>query len=73
MILETCTLNLKVLEAALMDQETMTGSFCTVLSHAFHIEELDLTGNLHIGDDGISTLPRGEVKNDQGQSHVVGL
>jgi hypothetical protein len=31
----------------------MTGAFCGPLSMAFELEELDFSGNTHIGDDGI--------------------
>lgn len=52
----------------------MTGAFCTTLSHAFHLEELDLSGNTSIGDDGIMFLPKGEIKDDHGKTlEVIGL
>ena len=44
----------------------MNGLFCGVLAYAFHIEELDLTGDSNIGDDGIASLPKGEVKQENG-------
>ena len=31
----------------------------------FNLEELDLTGCSHVGDDGINLLPKGEVKNEE--------
>jgi hypothetical protein len=46
--------SLQILEASLMNQEQMTGAFCSALSKAFHLEELDLTGDCNVGDDGIS-------------------
>jgi hypothetical protein len=51
-----------VLEAALMNQEGLTGAFCGVLAQCFHLEELDLAGDVNIGDDGIQMLPRGEIR-----------
>ncbi len=51
-----------------MNQEHMTAAFCLPLSFCFHLEELDLTGNLNMGDDGLSVLPKGDVKNEQGHS-----
>ena len=57
----TCLHTLKVFEAALMNQESMNSGFCNALSHAFHLEELDLTGDLYIGDEGISALSKGAI------------
>lgn len=37
-----------------MNQETLNGSFCHSLAYAFHLEELDLTGDTHIGDDSLA-------------------
>jgi hypothetical protein len=51
-----------------MNQETMTAAFCPVLSHAFHLEELDLTGDLNIGDEGIAALSKGDIKDEKNQS-----
>jgi hypothetical protein len=72
-LINCCKSSLKILEAGLMNQEHMNGSFCQPLSFAFLLEELDLTGNVHVGDEGLSLLPKGDVKNDQGQSQVIGL
>ena len=60
-LLGTCLDTLKVFEGALMNQESMNSGFCNTLSHAFHLEELDLTGDLHIGDEGISALSKGAI------------
>lgn len=68
-----CKDTLKVLEASLMNQEHMTAAFCVPLSFCFHLEELDFTGNVNMGDDGLSALPKGDVKNEQGHSQVIGL
>lgn len=32
----------------------MNGHFCFALSHCFNLEELDLTGDSFVADDGIS-------------------
>ena len=57
-----------------MDQETVTGAFCVPLSHAFELEELDFTGSSNIGDDGITALPKGEVRNEELRvNEVIGL
>jgi hypothetical protein len=42
----------------------MNGSFCQPLAFAFLLEELDLTGNVNVGDEGLSLLPKGDVKNE---------
>lgn len=42
----------------------MTGAFCGPLSFCFHLEELDLTGDINVGDDGLSHLPKGDIKNE---------
>ena len=63
-LLNTCRDHLKILEAALMNQDQLTGTFCLALAHSFNLEELDLTGDINIGDDGISVLHKGEVKVD---------
>lgn len=51
----------------------MNGSFCGPLGFAFNLEELDLTGDVNIGDDGISLLSKGDVKDEKGHSTLVGL
>jgi len=51
----------------------MTGAFCGAISYAFNLEELDLTGNVNVGDDGLSLLPKGDVKIENNQSKVIGL
>ena len=63
-LLNSCLATLKVFEGALMNQEAMTAAFCPVLSHAFHLEEIDLTGNLNIGDEGIAALSKGDIKGE---------
>lgn len=40
----------------------MIGQFCVTLSNCFKLEELDLTGNCNVGDDGIAALSKGEIK-----------
>ena len=73
-LINACKGSLRILEAALMDQESMTGAFCNALSHAFYLEELDLSGDSSIGDDGIVSLPKGETKDEQGKTlEVIGL
>lgn len=64
-IVTACRGSLRILEAALMDQEGMNGTFCAALSLAFEIEEIDLTGDSLIGDEGILILPKGELKNEE--------
>lgn len=64
---------MKVFEAALMHQESMNSGFCVALSHAFHLEEIDLTGDVHVGDDGLSALSKGDIKLENNQSQVIGL
>lgn len=44
-----------------------------VLAQALHLEEIDLTGDNNVGDEGISFLPRGEVKREGQPPHIVGL
>ena len=51
----------------------MNGSFCGALGFAFNLEELDLTGNVNVGDDGLSLLTKGDVKDEKGHSTFVGL
>jgi hypothetical protein len=52
----------------------MNGAFCHAVAHSFELEELDITGNSHVGDDGIMLLPKGEVKNEETKAvEVVGL
>ncbi len=63
-LLNSCKQTLKILEASLMNQEYMTGAFCGPLSFCFHLEELDLTGDINVGDDGLSHLPKGDIKNE---------
>lgn len=73
-VINSCKGSLRILEAALMDQETMTGAFCHALSQAFSLEELDLSGDSSIGDDGIAILPKGETKDENGKTlEVIGL
>ena len=73
-LINCCKTSLKIFEAALMDQEQMTGAFCQALAYAFALEELDLSGDSSIGDDGIAVLPKGEVKDEFGKTlEVVGL
>ena len=55
-----------------MDQESMTGAFCAPLSRCFNLEELDLTGDVNVGDDGIQQLPRGDVLVEN-KPQIVGL
>lgn len=52
-ILNSCRETVRVLDAALLDQESMNSSFCYALSHCFELEEIDLTGDINVGDDGI--------------------
>jgi hypothetical protein len=61
-LINCCHHTLKVFEAALMPQESMNSGFCPALAHAFHLEEFDFTGDLHIGDDGIAALSKGDIK-----------
>ena len=42
----------------------MNSAFCGSLSHAFHLEELDLTGDVNIGDEGIAALSKGDIKTE---------
>jgi hypothetical protein len=56
-----------------MDQEHMNGVFCHSLSFCFELEELDLTGDKHVGDEGIGLLSKGDVKLEGGLSQVIGL
>ena len=57
-----------------MDQEGLNGGFCPTLALAFELEELDLSGDSSIGDDGIVALPRGEMKNEEGRVlDMIGL
>ena len=42
----------------------MTGSFCVSLAQCFNLEELDLTGDVNITDDGLSLLHKGEIRID---------
>jgi hypothetical protein len=57
-----------------MDQESLNGAFCQSLSMCFSLEELDLTGCAHVGDDGINLLPKGEVRNEELRTmELVGL
>jgi len=73
-IVVACRSTLKILEAGFMDQETVTGAFCVPLAQAFELQELHLTGCSNIGDDGISALPKGEIRNEETRSNeVVGL
>ena len=73
-ILQACQKSVRILEAAFLDQETMNSQICHPISHCFELEELDLTGNCHIGDDGITQLPKGELKDHNGKViEVVGL
>jgi len=73
-ILTACQGSLRILEAALMDQEGMNGTFCGALSLAFELEEVDLTGDSSIGDEGLSILPKGELKNEETRSsELIGL
>lgn len=52
----------------------MNSVICHSLSYCFELEELDLTGNSSIGDDGIMQLPKGEIKDSFGKVvEVVGL
>ena len=52
----------------------MNAAFCFALSFAFELEELDLTGDIHVGDDGLMLLPKGEVKNTETKAmEIIGL
>eukprot|EP00349_Pseudokeronopsis_sp_Brazil_P006771 CAMPEP_0202960516 /NCGR_PEP_ID=MMETSP1396-20130829/4656_1 /ASSEMBLY_ACC=CAM_ASM_000872 /TAXON_ID= /ORGANISM="Pseudokeronopsis sp., Strain Brazil" /LENGTH=51 /DNA_ID=CAMNT_0049679777 /DNA_START=1498 /DNA_END=1653 /DNA_ORIENTATION=+ len=51
----------------------MTGSFCSSLSFAFDLEELDITGTKNVGDEGIGVLYKGDIKLEGGASQVIGL
>jgi Leucine Rich repeat len=64
----TCIETLRIFEASLLTQESMQSHFCTVLSHAFHLEELDLTGDSNIGDEGIAALSKGDIKLENNQT-----
>lgn len=65
-IIGSCVDSLRILEAAIMNQESVTGTFCQVLSHAFNLEELDFTGNTNIQDDQLGLLPKGDIKLENG-------
>lgn len=73
-LIKTCTGSLKILEAAFMDQEHMTGAMCHPISHAFELQELDLTGNSNVSDDGVIQLVKGERRNEELRiNEVIGL
>ncbi|CDW83748.1 UNKNOWN [Stylonychia lemnae] len=72
-IINCCKETLKILEAALMNQDSLQGAFCQSLAFAFHLEELDLTGDINIGDESIAQLAKGDIKLESGQSQVIGL
>ena len=61
-ILSCCKETLTVFEAGLMNQDAMTGHFCSTLATCFNLTDLDLTGDVNIGDDGFSQLSKGEIK-----------
>ena len=46
----------------------MNSGFCQNLSHAFHLEVLDLTGDTNIGDEGIAALSKGDIKLENNQT-----
>ena len=52
----------------------MTGGFCVPLSHAFALEELDISGCTMLDDISVLQLPKGEIKDHHGKVvEVVGL
>ena len=73
-LIETCTASLKILEAGFMDQDQMTGAMCLPISHAFELQELDLTGNSNVADDGVTQLAKGERRNEELRvNEIIGL
>jgi hypothetical protein len=63
-IIICCQESLRIFEAGLMNQDAMNGNFCHALAQCFGLEELDLTGDVNIMDDGMSHLHRGEIKGE---------
>ena len=70
-LVASCVDTLKVLEAGLMEQ--LTGQFCHPLSHAFGLEELDLTGDSNVSDEFLAQLSKGEIKGPDNKPQIVGL
>jgi len=40
----------------------MNHIFCQAVAYCFQLEELDLTGDVNVGDEGILVLPKGDIK-----------
>jgi len=53
-LVSACKDTLRILEASLMNQDSMNGHFCTAVALCFNLQELDLTGDNNITDDGFS-------------------
>lgn len=45
----------------------MNSGICNAIMNCFNLEELDLTGDVNIQDDGILHLTKGEIRDESGQ------
>jgi len=44
----------------------MNGAFCNALAFCFGLEEIDISGDKNVGDEGLSALYKGDIKIEGG-------